>query len=254
MVQLDGNYFRCFPFIKDSHTITVVETPEQAFEAAFQFGKFTALLSKLNVSQLKITLPDFHNLTLRFHQFEEAVKNGNMERVAETKAEIDFLFTQKPVLARFEYFINHPDARIRVTHHDTKISNVLFDATDKGLCVIDLDTVMPGYFFSDMGDMMRTYLCPVSEEEDDLNKILVRKDFLLAIKDGYLKAMGNELTLFEKDHFLFSGEVLIYMQALRFLTDYLNNDIYYGSKYPKHNLVRAANQIKLLQKYQLAIQ
>jgi hypothetical protein len=253
MFQLEGDYFRCFPFIKDSHTINVVETPGQAFEAAFQFGKFTALLNKLDVSQLKITLPDFHNLVLRFQQFEEAVMKGNSERVAETKAEIDFLFEQKPVLGRFERFIKHPDARIRVTHHDTKISNVLFDATDKGLCVIDLDTVMPGYFFSDAGDMMRTYICPVSEEENDLNKIIVRKDFLLAIKEGYFTAMGNELTLFEKEHFLFSGEVLIYMQALRFLTDYLNNDIYYGCKYPKHNLVRAANQIKLLQEYQLAI-
>ena len=112
---------------------------------------------------------------------------------------------------------------------------------------------MPGYFISDVGDMIRTYVCPVSEEEQDLNKINIRADFLKAIQDGYFSEMENQLNNFEKDHFYFAGEFLIYMQAIRFLTDYLNNDIYYGCKYEKHNLIRAQNQIILLQQYQLSI-
>ena len=248
----DGHY-RSFHFIKNSFTIDVVQNAGQAYEAAFQFGKFTALLNGLEVSKLKITLPDFHNLSLRYQQFDTAVQNGNPDRIAAVKNDILFIQSQKNIVEKFERFIQHPDAKQRVTHHDTKISNTLFDEHQKGLCVIDLDTIMPGYFLSDVGDMMRTYICPVSEEEADLNKVIVRKEFLRSIQEGYLAGIGNVLSAYEKDNFLLSGEVLIYMQAIRFLADYINNDLYYGCKYPTHNLVRARNQIKLLQEYQEAI-
>jgi thiamine kinase-like enzyme len=135
-----------------------------------------------------------------------------------------------------------------VTHHDTKISNVLFDDQDNGLCVIDLDTVMPGYFISDVGDMMRTYLSPVNEEEKDLSKIIIRNEYFKAITDGYLSEMSAELTEKEKEHFVYAGKFMIYMQALRFITDHLNNDHYYGAAYEGHNFVRANNQAVLLQK------
>lgn len=249
---VDGEYYRSFRFVKGSHTIDVVQNPQQAYEAAFQFGKFTSLLNDFDASKLRITLPDFHNLGLRFMQLQEALQTGNAERMEETKEEVTFLQSQKNIVERWTFFVNSKDAKQRVTHHDTKISNVLLDENDKGICVIDLDTIMPGFFISDVGDMMRTYLSPVSEEESDLDKIVVRKDFLKAIQDGYLAAIANDLSNFEKEHFLFSGEVLIYMQALRFLTDYINNDVYYGRKYEKHNLVRARNQIRLLQEYQKA--
>ena len=134
----------------------------------------------------------------------------------------------------------------RVTHHDTKISNVLFDAQDKGLCVIDLDTVMPGYFISDAGDMMRTYLSPAGEEETDYSKIDVRENYFDAIVQGYLSEMKDELSAEEKKYFVYAGKFMIYMQALRFITDYLNNDIYYGASYELHNLNRATNQLTLL--------
>jgi Ser/Thr protein kinase RdoA (MazF antagonist) len=147
-----------------------------------------------------------------------------------------------------EYEICKIRLKTRCTHHDTKISNVLFDHDDKGLCVIDLDTVMPGYFISDVGDMMRTYLCPVSEEEQDLSKITVRKEFYDAIVSGYLSEMGEELDETEKQYFHYAGEFMIYMQALRFLTDHINNDVYYGAKYEGHNFVRAGNQLTLLQR------
>lgn len=127
--------------------------------------------------------------------------------------------------------------------------NVLFDENDKGLCVIDLDTMMPGYFISDVGDMMRTYLCPVSEEEQDLSKIMIRNDFFEAIVHGYLSEMREALSEKEQGQFVYAGKFMIYMQALRFITDYLNNDIYYGEKYEGHNLKRAMNQIQLLKLY-----
>jgi hypothetical protein len=125
----------------------------------------------------------------------------------------------------------------------------LFDKNDDALCVIDLDTVMPGYFMSGVGDMMRTYLCPVNEEEKDVTKIIIRKDFYDAIVNGYLSQMQDELTVEEKRHFHFAGECMIYMQALRFLTDHINDDVYYGAAYEKHNYNRAKNQIALLQQF-----
>lgn len=253
LLQINDNYYRCFSFVKNSHTVDVVETTSQAFEAAAQFGKFTKLLNRFDANRLHITLPDFHNLALRFQQFETAINNGNSNRKAEVMEEIRFLISQKNIVERWQHFTKHKDARQRVTHHDTKISNVLFDENEKGICVIDLDTVMPGFFISDVGDMFRTYICPVSEEESDLNKITARPEFIKAIQDGYLSQMKDELSLFEQDHFYFSGEFLIYMQALRFLTDYLNNDEYYGCKYEKHNLVRAKNQIRLLKIFQAII-
>ena len=248
LVKTAEGYFRIFPFIKYSHTIDVAEKPEQAYEAARQFANFTKVLSGINVSQLKITLPDFHNLSLRYLQFENALKNGNKERIMNSKELIDFLHQQKNIADEFEHIKANPDFKTRVTHHDTKISNVLFDDDDKGLCVIDLDTVMPGYFISDVGDMMRTYLSPVSEEEKDFSKIEIREDFYKAIVNGYMSEMDGELTKTEKKYFIYAGKFMIYMQALRFLADLINNDIYYGSKYRGHNFVRAGNQIALLKK------
>jgi hypothetical protein len=124
----------------------------------------------------------------------------------------------------------------------------LFDDDDKGICVIDLDTVMAGYFISDVGDMMRTYLSPANEEEKDFSKVQVREEYFQSIWDGYTKEMKDELNKEEKEHFIYAGKFMIYMQALRFLTDYLNNDVYYGTKYEGQNFVRAGNQVVLLQR------
>ena len=248
LVEADGDYYRMFPFIVNSHTVDVAEEPQQAYEAAMQFGRFTKLLSALDASVLKITLPDFHNLTLRYRQFEKALEAANAERIMQSKDLIAIIKQNKRIVD--EYEICNTKLKIRCTHHDTKISNVLFDEFHNGLCVIDLDTVMPGYFISDVGDMMRTYVCPVSEEESDFSKIIVRKEFYKAIESGYLSEMGEELSAFEKHYFHYAGEFMIYMQAIRFLTDHLNGDVYYGAKYEGHNFVRAGNQITLLQRLQ----
>lgn len=248
MVCVENHYYRMFPFVKDSHTVDVVQTPQQAFEAAAQFGRFTRVLSNMDINTLNITLPAFHNLALRYSQFLEAIENGNAERIAEVQDLVQQLKQQASIVEEYNHILNNDDFRLRVTHHDTKISNVLFDKDNKGLCVIDLDTVMPGYFISDVGDMMRTYLCPVSEEEKDFNKIEIREDFYFAIVNGYKTFMETELTDTESQYFFYAGKFMIYMQALRFITDYINDDVYYGARYPKHNLVRATNQSILLQR------
>ena len=247
LVHVTGEgFFRLFPFVKNSHTIDVVATPAQAYEAARQFGRFTKLLSHFPTGDLKITLPDFHNLSLRYEQFETAVARGNRERIRKTTETIRYLQSKRNIVTTSEQIVQSPAFRKRVTHHDTKISNVLFDANNKGLCVIDLDTVMPGYFISDVGDMLRTYLSPVSEEERDLSKVEVRSEFFAAVAAGYLGEMQAELSGEERAHFVYAGKFMVYMQALRFLADYLNDDVYYGSTYKDQNLHRANNQVQLL--------
>ena len=243
-----NEYYRLSKFIKDSHTIDVVENSNQAFEAAKQFGLFTSSLKFLNTGKLKITIPHFHDLEWRYKEYLTILKRGNEKRIAESFSVINKMNKFSFILKEFIMLKSNPGFKLRVMHHDTKISNVLFDKSDKGICVIDLDTVMPGYFISDIGDMMRTYLSPVNEEEKDYSKIIIRKEIYSAIVDGYLFHMDNELSKVEKSYIIFGGKFMIYMQALRFLTDHLNNDLYYGSGYEGHNLCRAENQLTLLKK------
>lgn len=245
----DNHYYRLYPFIKDSVTIDVVHTPTQAFEAARQFGGFTRMLSDFPAGRLHKTLPDFHNLSLRYKAFQDALATGLPERIDRSGQLIEYLAEQQHLVTRYEAILDNPGFRLRVTHHDTKISNVLFDKQGHGICVIDLDTLMPGYFISDVGDMLRTYLCPVTEEEGDMSAIGVRLDYFEAIVQGYMEEMADVLTPVEKESFVYSGEFMLFMQALRFLTDYLIGDKYYGSRYEGHNYVRAMNQATLLQRF-----
>lgn len=244
----EGGYFRMFPYIKGSHTINVVSDPQQAFEAAVQFGRFTRLLSGFDAGKLHVTIPDFHNLKLRYRQFEVAMANGDPDRIRESAHLVSQIKQHLHIVESFERIRTNPQVKHRVTHHDTKISNVLFDTDGKGLCVIDLDTVMSGYFISDVGDMMRTYLSPANEEEKDFDLIEVREDYFRAIVNGYRGSMGDELTGEEQKLFLYSGLFLIFMQAIRFLADYFNGDVYYGARYEKQNFVRAGNQLVLLKR------
>lgn len=243
-------YYRLFPFVPNSITHNTLTSPSQAFEAAKQFGKFTSLLSAIPLEQIHETLPNFHNLTLRQQQFREALGSGNPERIKEAHPLISQLEPLISIVQQYELIKVNPKVVKRITHHDTKINNVLFDASDANhsLRVIDLDTVMPGYFFSDVGDMIRTYVCPVSEEEEDFSKISFREEYFQAIVEGYYSEMKSSLTQDEVNLFVFAGKFMIYMQAIRFLTDYLNNDVYYGRRYEKHNFHRAINQSTLLQR------
>jgi Ser/Thr protein kinase RdoA (MazF antagonist) len=244
-----GDYYRLMPFVEGSHTIDTVSTRQQAFEAARQFGRFSSLLSPFNTEELSYTLPDFHNLALRFAQFEQAYHQATQERLKEADAAIQNAFRHQHLVKTYESLKKNSSIPLRVIHHDTKISNVLFDEKNNGLCVIDLDTVMPGYFISDLGDMMRTYLSPVNEEEQDFSKIRVREGYFKAVIEGYFAEMAKELTDAEKGLCLYAGKYMIYMQAIRFLTDFLNGDIYYATSYPKQNLRRTQNQFTLLHCY-----
>ncbi|MCF6403985.1 aminoglycoside phosphotransferase family protein [Chitinophaga filiformis] len=247
VVTAEGEYYRLQPFVANSHSYDVVNNEQLAYEAARQFGRFTRLLSGIDTNEIQVTLPDFHNLTLRYAQFEQAVKHGNPARVAGAANDINTIRHYKYLTEIFTSIQHSPYFKVRVMHHDTKISNVLFDANNKGICVIDLDTVMPGYFISDFGDMMRTYLSPASEEETDFSKVKVRKEYYTAIVNGYLSEMKDELSVTEQAHLVYAGQFMVYMQAIRFLTDYFNNDSYYGAKYEQHNLLRARNQLTLLE-------
>jgi aminoglycoside phosphotransferase (APT) family kinase protein len=247
LIELAGKHYRAFKKL-EGIALDVLTTASQAKAAANQFGLFTASLIEFPIAQLKVTIPQFHDLALRYHQFEQALIHGDANRITQAKEAILFLQSHQAYVKQWLHFTGHQDAYLRVTHHDTKISNVLFK-NEAAICVIDLDTTMPGYFISDVGDMCRTYLCPVNETCQDLNQIKVFPERWIAIQEGYLESMGEFLTNFEKDHFAFSGQCMIYMQALRFLTDFLELDRYYRVERPDQNLDRTNNQIQLLKAF-----
>ncbi|WP_412468355.1 phosphotransferase enzyme family protein [Pedobacter sp. KLB.chiD] len=249
-VVISDHFYRIFPFVENSCTIDFVLRPGQAYQAAKQFGQFACMLSDFDVQKLKPTIKDFHNLPLRIAQFKKALTQAGNERIREAKFAIGEIIRYYDIEEQYVQLVSSGALHLRAVHHDTKISNVLLQAeTGKGLCVIDLDTVMPGYFISDVGDMLRTYLSEANEEEKDFDKIAIRAHVFAAIYKGYMEEMGHVLTPIEKQFFLYSGKFMIYMQAVRFITDFLNGNIYYKTNYPGQNLVRGLNQIDLLNKY-----
>jgi Ser/Thr protein kinase RdoA (MazF antagonist) len=248
MLVVDGEYWRLSPFIPDSFSVNEASEPDQSFEAARQFGILTKNLHGMDVSGLNPSIPGFHDLDWRFRQFKEAINNASEQRRHDAERLIDAYSSKEHLVKKYLEIINDPDYPDRMIHHDTKINNVLFDKnTGKGLCVCDLDTLMPGKIISDLGDMVRTYVCAETEESTDFDKIIVREPYFEALMEGYLSEMKDLLTASEKSSLFYSGQFMIYMQGLRFLSDYLNDDIYYPTKYPEHNLNRAKNQLILLE-------
>jgi len=252
MAHVDHEYWRMLPFVSKTVSLDVLSEPKQAYEAAKEFGKLSRLLNNFNANTLEPTIPGFHDLELRFEQFTLALNQTTKQLKGLAKPEIDHALDHRYILDYYNSYTHRTDFPDRVMHHDTKISNVLLNAeTFEGVCVIDLDTIMPGKFISDLGDMMRTYLCAFSENETDLAKIKIRLPYFEAMIKGYLSEMKGILTETEKELILFSGKYIIYMQALRFLTDFLNDNIYYPINYPAQNLDRARNQFKLLSELSL---
>lgn len=247
MFFFQNEYWRMLPYVPNTVSLDVLTEPQQAFEAAKQFGKLSRLLDRFDASGLEPTIEGFHDLELRFEQFQSALNGASNDLKAQAQNEIDDAQNHRYILDYFQSYVLRPDFPDRVMHHDTKISNVLLNTqTYEGVCVIDLDTIMPGKFISDLGDMMRTYLCAFTENETDLNKIKIRLPYFEATIEGYLSEMKHILTTTEKELILFSGKYIIYMQALRFLTDFLNGNIYYPTAYLTQNLDRTKNQFKLL--------
>lgn len=241
------NPWRIFPYIKHSKTYDQVTNEKQAFNAAQQFGRLTRLLNKISVYDFKETIKDFHNLKLRYEKFEQALKNSLPQRLQLADEAIRFYQERKYLADTLEFVNKNPFVKTRITHNDTKINNVLFDdRTDDAICVIDLDTLMPGKFMFDLGDMVRTFTSPAAEDDPIQTHVYVRNEIMEALYAGYLSEMKNILTKDEKELLFYSGQLMIYMIGIRFLTDYLENDIYYKTTREHHNLDRANNQRYLL--------
>ncbi len=247
----DGYPWRLFPYIDNTFTVDKVTTTAEAFSAAQAFGQLTRYLHGADMTQFRPTIDRFHDLSWRWEQFETALDQALSERRRAAGTAIAQSQSHRHIVDQYKALIHTGRLEPRITHNDTKINNILFhSATARAVCAIDLDTLMPGYFIYDFGDMVRTFVSPVDEEERDLEKVIVRTDILNSLTDGYLSQMGAVLTESEKAAIPFSGMMMTYIMALRMLTDYLNGDIYYQTRYPGQNLVRALNQLKLLSELQ----
>ena len=248
--DINGALWRLMYFIENTISYDTLDNKELAYASAHEFAKLTNLLSHSNIKNYKEPIPNFHNLEKRFNDFKISVIEANSERLAMAKDLIDFSHQHQEIKEHYQTIKAKDLIPIRIIHADTKINNILFDKnTLKPLCVVDLDTLMPGYFFSDLGDMFRTMLCNCSEDEVDKEKIILRHNFFESIVSGYLKGMNNSLTKEEIKLLTYSGKFMLYMQGLRFLTDFLQNDIYYPISYNQHNLDRAACQFHILKIY-----
>lgn len=246
--QYEQEYWRLVPFVPRSTSYTHVDTPTRAKAAAQGFGGLTRRLDGLDTRSLHETIPQFHDLSFRIQQAHEALREAsNIRKAAARPWEMLFDRYQK-IGDIFERYKQHADIPQRLLHHDTKISNILFlQGTEEVLAVCDLDTLMPGFILSDLGDMVRTYACSAPEEDTDWAALQIRPDAYSALHKGYLVEMGDVLTPTEREALFWAGPSLLYMQAIRFLTDYWLGDVYYKTQRPDQNLDRAQNQFILLQ-------
>jgi hypothetical protein len=243
-VDADGSYWRAWRFIDRARSYDTVETTQQAWQAAHAFGQFQQLLANLPAPRLHDTIPYFHHTPKRLEALEQAIAADSVNRAALAQPEIDFVLARQSI-AGVLLRANLPE---RVTHNDTKINNVLLDdSTGEALCVIDLDTVMPGLALYDFGDMVRTATSPTQEDERDLSKIAMQFPMFEALVRGYLSAAGSFLTKAEKQYLAFSGKLITFEQGIRSLTDYLAGDKYYKVSREEHNLDRCRTQFKLLE-------
>lgn len=244
----DGYPWRLFPYLENTVTYDEVTSARQAFEGAREFARLTRHLDGIDTSLLRPTIPRFHDLSFRWTQFEDALNASAASVRRRAESCIARCRVARRLLEDYEELVSGGSLRLRIVHNDTKINNVLFDrTTGKTVAVIDLDTLMPGYFIYDLGDMVRTFVCPVSEEEGDLTKIAFRGHIYEALLEGYRSEMDPVLTPSERKAIPFAGKMMTCIMALRFLADYLRGNTYYHITYPEQNLVRAANQLRLLE-------
>jgi len=237
-----NNFWRMSIFIPRSCTYNII-TPDYAYEVGTAFGQFEEMLVDLS-EPLGEPIPDFHNMELRFKQLSEAVSNDTAGRLKEVGQELEFIQKYETEMCQAEKLYREGKLPKRICHCDTKINNILFDESGAVLCVIDLDTVMPSFIFSDYGDFLRTAANTVAEDSPEYEQIQFRCDIFEAFTKGYLSSMKKFLTPLEIEMLPFAVSLFPLMQAVRFLTDYLNGDTYYKILYPTHNLIRTRNQLQ----------
>ncbi|MGL5414480.1 MAG: phosphotransferase enzyme family protein [Clostridium sp.] len=241
-----GNYYRAFEFINNARTFMKVESEKHIYEAGKALGKFQNYLGDFNADELFEVIEDFHNTPKRYKAFIEAVNENKVNRALSVKAEIDFIREREENLSRLVELCEKGEIPVRVTHNDTKFNNIMIDeSTGEAVCVIDLDTVMPGLSLYDFGDAIRSGCSTAEEDEKDLEKVTIDMILYENFLKGILEECGHTLTEAEKENIAFSAKLITIELAMRFLTDYLNGDEYFKVDYKEHNLVRTRNQLKL---------
>lgn len=242
-----GGFWRMFIYIPDHRSYDLVDTPEKAYEGGKAIGRFQALLADLPGKPLYETIPDFHNIEKRLETFNSSVKSDKAGRVGTTQAEIRFVLKRAVVMQTILKLGRDNKIPLRITHNDTKFNNILLDEKNRGLCLIDLDTVMPGYVHYDFGDAIRTAANKGAEDEPDLLKVAMDIDLFRAYSEGYLSETRKTLNDIEKEYLPFAPGLMAFTMAVRFLTDYIDGDIYYKIHHEHHNLQRAKAQMKLIE-------
>ena len=242
----DGNAWRCYLFVEGTHTVDLVDSEKAAFEAARSFARFQALLADLPGGRLNETIPDFHNTPKRYAAFHAALEADALGRAREVGPEIEFALSREEEAGRVRALLASGEMPERATHNDTKINNVLLDdATGEGICVIDLDTLMPGSALYDFGDMVRSATLSVAEDSKDVANAVCRAGIFKALARGFL-AGGDFLAPCEKANMVFGGSLMTLECGVRFLTDYLEGDRYFKIHRPEHNLDRCRTQFALV--------
>lgn len=242
-----GNFWRMYIFIPDHRSYEVVDSPGKAFEGGKAIGQFQSILADLPGDTLYETIPYFHNIEKRLSIFRKVLKRDRSGRTDLVKNEIEWIIKRADEMKIILKLGNEGKIPVRITHNDTKFNNILFDNNDQALCVIDLDTVMPGYIHYDFGDAIRTAANTAGEDEKDLSRITLDLDLFKAYSHGYLSEMYDTLNYFEKEYLAFAPQLLTYTIALRFLTDFIDGDRYFKIHHEYHNLERARAQIRLVE-------
>lgn len=241
----DGSYWRIYINITGTHSYDAI-SPELAYKAGETFGNFQSMLSDIPHDNLIETIPNFHNMEFRLEQFREAVKNNVAGRLSKTQWMVDEIEKRAWEMCAPERLFRDGKLPKRINHCDTKVNNMLFDENDEPICIVDLDTVMPGFVLSDFGDFMRMAANTGAEDDENLENVGINLEIFEAYTKGYLKS-ATFLTPVEVDNLAFGALLLSYMQTVRFFTDYLNGDTYYKIQHKEHNMQRTKAQFKLLQ-------
>jgi len=242
----EGSYWRVYIFISDNRSYDIVDSPEKAYQGGKMFGKFQAMIADLPGGPLYEIIPNFHNIEWRLETYRSTLEKDPVGRAALVKAETGFVLERAEEMGTILRLGREGKIPLRITHNDTKFNNVLLDSNDKGLCVIDLDTVMPGYVHYDFGDSIRTSTNTGAEDDPDLSRVEMDIRMFEGYTKGFLEETRETLNPVELDHLALSGKLLPYMIGLRFLTDYVDGDHYFKIKHEHHNLQRARAQFKLL--------